>query len=117
MPKRSLLHRLYERVKLPFWMQADGRDGVLLLQHLSIEQRRQFLQFRHFDVVGQSGSKYRLTYERSANIGACYRDSDTVVSNHCVVCEVPLSAQLLVQKLYIEKDEARIRRVGKMVSV
>jgi hypothetical protein len=90
--------------------EAEYEAERLLMSNLSPEQRMDFMQHRHFDVISQSGKRFRIHQGRSQNIyGLDQRVRGEVVSVHCIVAErdIPICDQLLMQKLMLEYDEQR----------
>jgi hypothetical protein len=87
---------------------AEYEAERLLMSNLSPEQRMDFTQHRHFDVISQSGKRFRIHAGRSQNIYGLDRRGD-VISTHCIVAErdIPICDQLLMQKLVLEYDEQR----------
>lgn len=95
-------------VRIP---EAETRAHALLLRLLSKEQRGTYETSRHFDAKGnETGHLYRIRYERQINI-----TNLTLKCRLCYVCpDMPISDQLVAQKLLIEGDEASFLKIAKV---
>lgn len=91
----------------------EQRGIDLLNENLTPAQRRQFAFHRHFDVIGQSGRRYRLWHRPMQNIEEFDANGERV----CVWCFHPrqplvLGDVLLAQKTALELFEADALRVA-----
>lgn len=85
--------------------EAEARAETLLVENLRLQQRNDYLEKRHFDVVGRSGTRYRVHRGTVGNIDVVGKDG--VVRHR--LCghpqDVPVSDVLLAQKLMLEHDD------------
>jgi hypothetical protein len=92
----------------------DGRARKLLLAWLSAEQRQQFRELGHFEVVGgTTGKRYRILPGTCANVLEL-NDAGEPVSGICFVPEGRLAAGdvMLAQKIALETSEVDALAVG-----
>ena len=94
------------------WLQGAGRAGpdqranrrarILLLRHMTLDQRRDWKRIGRFTVVGSRGTRFIL------NGREVIRESDSHTFCLQVVGEpVPLEDAILARKILIEADEAQ----------
>ena len=107
-PARARLHALRELYRRFFGENTpEARGRRLLSEWLSAEQRAQFEQHRHFDVIGcDSGKRYRIHYGTAANVHEV-DDAGNATMGWCFVPSgflVPGDV-MLAQKIALETDE------------
>ena len=94
---------------------AHERSLDLLVRCLTPAQRTEFKASRAFEVRGESGQRYRITYGSTANIEVLSQ-SGRVVRQLCAgPLEVPTPALMLAQKLMLETEEAEFLRIARVV--
>jgi hypothetical protein len=94
--------------------EAEHKGLQLLLENLSLEQRRQYDRFGYFDVRGsRTGKRYRICHGTSRNVnelveenrvgaGRCFLPSGNLVAGDC----------MLAQKIMLENCEEEALRVA-----
>ena len=92
--------------------EADERAKELLLSNLTDEQKKTFTDKGYFECVGnRTGKTYRIHNYRNINT-RCGNDKYCVVQGN----DVPLSDQLLTEKMLIENDEDKFLKVANKFS-
>lgn len=93
--------------------EALQRAEDLLMLQLSERQQSDWKEYKAFDVVSQSGKRFRITNQHSGNVRE-YDAEGKHVFNHCIVSRecVPLPDQLVMQKLMLEYQEADFMRIA-----
>jgi hypothetical protein len=97
---------------------ANQRATALLLENLSDEQRLQYTNHRHFDVIGgESGKRYRIWHRPSMNV----EELDAFDQPKCIWCFRPVGLVicdvLLAQKVALELFETDAIRIANRFSV
>jgi hypothetical protein len=94
--------------------EAEHKGVQLLLDNLSVEQRRQYDRFGYFDVLGsRTRKRYRICHGTSRNVnelveenrvgaGRCFLPSGNLVAGDC----------MLAQKIMLENCEEEALRVA-----
>lgn len=95
---------------------AKKRAERLLLAHLSPEQRDEYERLQRFHVVGADGKLYRIRRGWSHNV-ELIEESDEgrfLTEQFCIhpIERVPDEDNLLAQKLLLETDPERFRRIA-----
>lgn len=92
---------------------ASNRARELLFRHITLEQRRCFMENEHFDVVAADGATYRLCERRSENIFKLDENGENV-EGWCIHPRemVPVCDQLLAQKLMLESGDPSFFEIG-----
>jgi hypothetical protein len=92
--------------------EAIEKARLLLLSCLSDLQRRQFEANGWFDVVAQSGTRYRITKGWGGNVFSIHNDRRR--DRYCIhpSSYVPEEDNMLAQKLLLETDERTFLRVA-----
>lgn len=98
--------------------QASERAEMLLLEHLSEQQRAEWRENGYFTVVGGSGRRYRIKRGRQHNIDELDSNGRRI-ANLCghVGDAVPDEDNVLIQKLMLETDEEQFRRIANISRV
>lgn len=96
---------------------AHERSLNLLERCLTPAQRAEFERSKAFEVRGESGQCYRITYARNLNIEVV-APSGMVVRRMCAgPVDVPTPAVMLAQKLMLETQEAEFLRIARTTDV
>jgi hypothetical protein len=94
---------------------AQERSLKLLVRCLTPAQRSEFAASSAFEVRGESGQRYRITYGDTANIEVLAQ-SGMVVRQLCAgPVDIPIPAVMLVQKLMLETQESEFLRIARVV--
>jgi hypothetical protein len=93
--------------------EALQRAEDLLMLQLSEKQRSDWKKHKAFDVISQSGKRFRIRNERSMNVDE-YDANNKMVARHCIVSQthVPAPDQYVMQKLMLEHQEADFMRIA-----
>jgi hypothetical protein len=93
--------------------EALQRAEDLLMLQLSEKQRSDWKKHKAFDVISQSGKRFRIRNERSMNVDE-YDADNKMVARHCIVPQthVPAPDQYVMQKLMLEHQEADFMRIA-----
>jgi hypothetical protein len=94
---------------------AQERSLDLLVRCLTAAQRAEFAHAHAFDVRGESGQHYRITYGKRANIEVV-APSGIVLRRLCAgPLDVPAPAVMLAQKLMLETQETEFLRIAREI--
>jgi hypothetical protein len=97
--------------------QAHERSLNLLVKCLTPAQRAEFERSKAFEVRGESGQCYRITYAKSLNIEVL-TPSGMVLRRMCAgPVDVPTPAVMLAQKLMLETQEAEFLRIARTIPI
>jgi hypothetical protein len=98
---------------------AADRAWALLLKHLSPEQRAEVeiereggLTARYFHVVAASGRRYQVRIGSHGNVREVDEKGNAVAALCINAANVPQADNALAQKLMIEADEERFRKIA-----
>jgi hypothetical protein len=93
--------------------EALQRAEDLLMLQLSERQKSDWKEHKAFDVISQSGKRFRITNRSAHNVFEYDKDGKRAVE-HCIVSRehVPLPDQLVMQKLMLENHEADFMRIA-----
>lgn len=93
--------------------EAPKRAEKLLLENLTEEQRADYKRERCFIATSPCGRRFRISYGKSQNIDEIDK-SGYPTRNWCIhtSLECPTEDHLLAQKLIIENDFERFKRVA-----
>jgi len=92
---------------------AESTAEKLLAEHLDDKQLEQFRNHRYFEVIRDAGKRvYRIKHGWAGNIEVF--EGGRLVETMCIhpSAQVPFSDNLLAQKLLLEADEQRFRRIA-----
>lgn len=97
---------------------AEARAEALLLSCLSLRQREEYRQHKHFVVHGRNGMRYRIRPGRVGNVDVVDRHGrlDHRLCFHPDEL-LPVSDVMLVQKLMLEDDEKDVRKIANVHQV
>ncbi len=89
---------------------ARARAELLLRSRLSEVQRHELDSFGHFHMTGSDGKTYRVRHKIAYNVRSVGPDS----FDYCVIAKnsVPLSDQVLAQKLLLETNAPEFFRIA-----
>ena len=94
---------------------AHERSLDLLLRCLTPAQRAEFAHTHAFEVRGESGEHYRITFGKRANIEVL-APSGMVLRRLCAgPLDIPAPAVMLAQKLMLETQEAEFLRIAREI--
>lgn len=94
---------------------AHERSLKLLVACLTPAQRAEFAFSKAFEVRGESGQCYRITYSRSVNIEVL-APSGMVLRRLCAgPVDIPTPAVMLAQKLMLEAQEREFLRMARTI--
>jgi hypothetical protein len=86
----------------------------LLVRCLTATQRADFAHTHAFEVRGESGQHYRITYGKRANIQVLAPSG--IVRRLCAgPLDVPAPAVMLAQKLMLENQETEFLRIAREI--
>jgi hypothetical protein len=98
---------------------ADKTAEKLLLDHLSAEQRKQYAEERHFEIVRDGGRRrYRIKHGWAGNVEV-YNEAGKLIERLCIHPDlpVPYPDNMLAQKLLLEADEKLFRKTANITRV
>jgi hypothetical protein len=97
---------------------ADQRAKKLLLQCLTLEQKRDYARNKRFRVRSPSGTLYELRHGWAGNVEELNAENKPV-RRFCIHPDrtVPVADNLLAQKLLIECDEGRFRKTANVTEL
>jgi hypothetical protein len=94
---------------------AHERSLNLLVRCLTPAQRAEFKASNAFNVRGESGQRYRITYGTTANVEVLSQ-SGAVLRQLCAgPLELPTPALMLAQKLMLETQESEFLRIARVL--
>lgn len=97
--------------------EANAKAHALLLSFLTPAQRAEYELARQFEVIGQSGTRYRIRYGRSGNIEQLDQ-AGTVVQRYCVHPSdyaLPPEDVMLAQALHLRANDNELTRIANRV--
>jgi hypothetical protein len=92
--------------------EAADRAEEILLEHLEEPQKKQWKERQEFVVLSQTGRKFKITKQRNQNVLEINRLGKRMQGFCIVRPDVPLSDQLLMQKLLLEHAEDDFMRIA-----
>lgn len=92
---------------------AEAKAEALLLEHLTPEQRDSYTRKKEFEVQTESGRRYRLRHGWAGNVDEL-DENGRAVNRLCIhpAVHVPNPDNLLAQKLLLQWDEERFRKIA-----
>jgi hypothetical protein len=95
--------------------EIQERAEALLLENLTLEQQEMYKKLKKFRVVSETGKRYEIECNgrQYHNIFELNKEGKRVIE-HCIYAtrQIPRSDNYLAQKLLLEGDEKRFRRVA-----
>lgn len=94
--------------------EALQRAEDLLMLQLSVRQREDWQKHKAFDVISESGKRFRIRNSRSMNVDE-YDETGKKVAGHCIVpsgVNVPAPDQFVMQMLMLQHHEADFMRIA-----
>jgi hypothetical protein len=100
------------------YRRAERIAARLLETHLNRMQRRQFRRLRSFHCIAPNGTRYRVRHGWSGNVEEI-GPNGKVLNRFCIHPRenVPISDNLLAQKLMLETDDTEFRRIANVTRV
>jgi hypothetical protein len=110
--ERARLHREQQQAREAECLVAQERAEQLLRDQLTIEQVAQLVQGNYFDVISESGKRYRVQRGRSKNVALL--DGERITKRYCIHhdYDVPSPDVMLTQKLMLETMERDFLRIA-----
>jgi hypothetical protein len=98
--------------------EADAKADELLRKHLSLRQRRQYRRNRSFCVRARDGTQFRIKHGWAGNIEEL-NAAGKPVNRFCIhpVDSVPYADNLLAQKLLLETDPDKFRKIANRTAI
>lgn len=97
---------------------AKERARLLLIQHLTEAQIREFTEHGWFEIEAPSGRRYRLLQGSHGNVRVIDRGAE--IERLCIApaaYDLPFEDVMLAQKLAIETDEPSFRRIANITTL